>query len=241
MAIKLDEDNKVVVYENEPEEARDMFPNLPQASTIEGGVGDVLINGVSIVDENGDALIPTASPSTRGVVRIGSGLSINIYSGEIYVYAAEDHALKSGTNRYNPIVPDNQHKAAFYGMAKAAGDTTQALSANEVGNYTDAAKSKISQMLNAPVEVSGTTPAITALPGISYICGECATLNITLPESGCIDVVFTSGSTPTVLTITPPTGETVKWAGGFDPTSLEANTTYELNIYNCLGVAASWT
>lgn len=91
------------------------------------------------------------------------------------------------------------------------------------------------------VSVSGTTPVINAVSGVRYVCGEVATLGITLPASGCIDVVFESGSSPTVLTITPPTGATVKWANGFDPTSLEANATYEINIMNGLGVAASWT
>ena len=139
------------------------------------------------------------------------------------------------------VVPSRQYMATFYGLAKAAGDTTQSQSSNAVGNYTESAKSSISTMLNGPVTVSGTTPTINALPGIQYICGEVATLDISLPVSGCIDVVFQSGSTSTVLTVTPPTGVTVKWANGFDPTALEANATYEINIMNGLGVAANWT
>lgn len=91
------------------------------------------------------------------------------------------------------------------------------------------------------ITVTGTTPSITALPGIRYMCGEVATLDITLPASGIVDVVFESGSTATVLTITPPTGMTLKWANGFDPTALDANTVYEINIADGLGVAASWT
>ena len=79
--------------------------------------------------------------------------------------------------------------------------------------------------------VSGTTPTITALAGVQYVCGECATLDITLPASGIVDVVFESGSTATVLTVTPPTGVTsVLWPDGFDPTSLDASTIYEINI-----------
>ena len=50
-------------------------------------------------------------------------------------------------------------------------------------------------------------------------------------------MVFTSGATATVLTVP----STVKWANGFDPTSLDANTTYELNIMDGLGVACAWT
>lgn len=94
-----------------------------------------------------------------------------------------------------------------------------------------------------PVEsVTGTTPTINAMPGVRYICGECATLDITLPTSGIVDVVFTSGSTPTVLTVTPPTGMTMRWANGFDPTALDANTTYEINVMDGVyGVVGAWT
>ena len=86
--------------------------------------------------------------------------------------------------------------------------------------------------------ISGTTPSITGVSGHRYICGECATLAITAPASGCIDVVFESGSTATVLTVS----SSIKWANGFDPSSLEANTTYEINILDGeFGVVGSWT
>lgn len=97
----------------------------------------------------------------------------------------------------------------------------------------------------AVINVSSSTPSITAVADTQYICGEVSTLDITLPASGIVDVVFESGSTPTVLTITPPTGMTVEWANGFDSTALEADTLYELNIKmvgtKCLGVAGAWT
>ena len=136
-----------------------------------------------------------------------------------------------------------QHQSAFFGLAKAAGDTTQSASANAVGTYTETAKSKIHDMLNAPESVSGTTPTITAKAGVRYICGECSTLSITTPASGIIDIVFESGSTPTVLTIdSAKTGvSAIKWANGWDETC-EANTVYEINIMDGeFGVVASWT
>ena len=86
------------------------------------------------------------------------------------------------------------------------------------------------------VNVTGTTPTITAQADTRYICGEVASLDFTPPASGICDVVFTSGSIPTVLTVP----STVKWANGFDPTSLDANTTYEINIMDGLGVASAW-
>lgn len=207
-----------------------------------GPVSDVQVNGTSVVS-GGVADVPIASNSVFGVTKgnQNQGIGVDSVSKNLYIAQAGESAIKTGTNSYRPITPNNQHQAAFYGLAKAAGDTTQSASSNAVGSYTDAAKSAISTMLNGPVSVTGSTPAITALPGIQYICGECATLDITLPASGCIDVVFESGSTPTVLTITPPTGVTLKWANGFDPTALEADTTYEINIADGLGVAGSWT
>lgn len=91
------------------------------------------------------------------------------------------------------------------------------------------------------VIVSGTTPTITAEANHRYVCGEVATLDLTPPASGICDVVFSSGTTATVLTVTPAAGQTVTWAGDFDPTSLDASTKYELNILDGMGVAASWT
>ena len=91
--------------------------------------------------------------------------------------------------------------------------------------------------------VTGATPSITAVADTRYICGEVSTLAVTAPASGIIDVVFESGSTPTVLTIdSAKTGVSViKWAGGWDETC-EANTTYEINIMDGeFGVMASWT
>ena len=90
--------------------------------------------------------------------------------------------------------------------------------------------------------VSGTTPSITGVADTRYICGECSTLDITAPASGDIEVIFDSGSTATVLTVTPPTGvSSIKWANGFDPTNLDANTRYDLIITDGeWGLAASW-
>lgn len=203
-------------------------------------VTDVQVNGVSVLTQ-GVANVPVSSGKTLGVVRCDRSVGTQVNgNGYITVVGATGNTVKAGTEAYKPIQPVSQHESTFYGLAKAAG-SDMASSSNAVGQYTESAKSAISTMLTSPVSVSGTTPTITALPGIRYVCGEVSTLDITLPASGCIDAVFQSGSTPTVLTVTPPTGATVKWANGFDPTALEANTTYEINIADGLGVAVGWT
>lgn len=89
--------------------------------------------------------------------------------------------------------------------------------------------------------ITGATPTIVAEDNTRYMCGEVSTLNFTPCATGVCDVVFTSGSTATVLTL--PTGANeIKWANGFDPDNLDANTVYELNVQDGIyGVACSWT
>lgn len=92
--------------------------------------------------------------------------------------------------------------------------------------------------LDNVVIVSGTTPSITASAGTRYECGEVSTLSFTPSGTGICDVIFTSGSTPTVLTIP----NTVKLPSWFDATSLDANTTYEINVLNgTLGAVMAWS
>ena len=200
-------------------------------------VNDVQVNGTSILS-NGVANIPIGSATEFGVFKRGSGLYDT--NGVLGVNTSTEENIKNGSGGTFTTV-SKQHVATFYGLAKAAG-SDEKNSTLPVGQYTESAKSAISEMLNGSVSVSGTTPTINALPGIRYICGEVTTIDIATPASGIIDVVFTSGSTPAVLTVTPPTGMTMKWANGFDPDNLEADTTYEINIADgCLGVAGTWS
>ena len=85
--------------------------------------------------------------------------------------------------------------------------------------------------------VSGSTPTITAAANTLYICGEVSTLSFTPAASGISEVIFESGSTPTVLTVP----NTVVWPDWFDPTSLEADTIYELSVADGVyGVVCTW-
>jgi hypothetical protein len=212
-----------------------------------GDVSDVQINGTSIVN-GGVANVPVGNADTYGVYKVGvnnNRYGIKVEDGILKTVPASDDDIKKSnyyqTCLWHPIVPSTQHRSTFYGLARAAGADMASLTGDTVGTYPAAQKSAISTMLTAPETVTGTTPAITALPGVRYICGECSTLDITTPASGIVDIVFESGSTPTVLTVTPPTGMTMKWAGGFDPTALEANTTYEINVMDGVyAVVGSW-
>lgn len=84
------------------------------------------------------------------------------------------------------------------------------------------------------VEVSGTTPTIEPQANTIYNCGEVASLTISNPPAtGTYSITFTSGSTPTDLSLDPA----IKMPDGF---SVEANKRYEINVLNRWAVAGSW-
>ena len=222
----------VGTYSDEAKTAIQDMLDVPSADDV---VNDVQINGTSIVTD-GVAEIPIATESKVGVCRADPNFGTGIYNQRMMIARAPDDYIKNGANVYRPIVPSTQHSATFYGLAKAAGDTTQAASSNAVGQYTEEAKSAISDMLNGVVSVEGTSPTITALSGVRYVCGEVAMLDFTPCATGICDVVFTSGITPTVVTLP----NTVKFPDG--SFTAEANKTYEINILDGVyGVVMAWT
>lgn len=201
-----------------------------------GSVDDVQINGTSVVEE-GVANVPIGANDKYGVFKLHSTSGLQVTSdGTLKTLYADSALIKAGNNNTRPVVPSVQNVSTFYGLAKAAGDTTQSQSSNAVGNYTEDAKSAISEMLGGSVSVSGTTPTIVAKSGIRYVCGEVATLDFTPSATGICDVVFTSGSTPTVVTLP----NTVKFPDGVF--TAEADTTYEINILDGIyGAVMAWT
>ena len=117
------------------------------AGMVDTPVDDVQIDGASILAD-GVANIPVGNFNQLGAVKTDSAFGINANSaGRIYTCKASETTIKTGTHQYMPIVPYNQDIAAFYGLSKAAGDTTQSQSSNAVGTYTDEAKIAIQKML----------------------------------------------------------------------------------------------
>ena len=91
--------------------------------------------------------------------------------------------------------------------------------------------------IDKSVEVSGQTPVIVAEENTRYICGEVTSLDFTPCASGICDIRFTTASISTVLTLP----QTVKFPVWFDPTALEVNTTYEINVMDGIyGAVMSW-
>lgn len=104
-----------------------------------------------------------------------------------------------------------------------------------VGKELSDQKNAISQKQDATsyVTLSGTIVTQTGADNTMYLCGELAELTFTAPQTGITAIRFTSGTTPTVVTlngITMPDD----WTGA------EASNTYEINVLNGLGVWQAW-
>ncbi|MBR2167419.1 MAG: hypothetical protein IJ920_03710 [Paludibacteraceae bacterium] len=206
--------------------------------------GDVYVN-CAADSTGGTKLISETDYATgqkAGLVRV-YGNGVQMIGDRIAVTPPSDAQIKAGTAIYTPLGPAHQHKSVFYGLAKAAGDTTQSSSNNAVGTYTNEAKSAIRSMFGienagvVTVEVQGTSPSITAESNVRYTCGEVTSITITPPQIGICDVIFTSGSTPAILTLP----NTIKMPDWVDLTILEANTIYEINIVDGIyGTVMTW-
>lgn len=144
--------NAIGTYTTEAKAAIRTMLDVPATGDIPSvSVTDVQVNGSSVLS-NGIANVPLAGTDRLGVIKVTGTTGIAVAnSGLIYINKAPDDAIKEGTfntaGTYRPIVPGNQHQAAFYGLAKASGDITQSASANAVGVYTDTAKTAIQNML----------------------------------------------------------------------------------------------
>ena len=137
-----------------------------------GPVQDVQVNGTSVVVD-GVANVPYATVKRWGVVRPNNSYGAQSYgsgaSTMLGVLPSTDAKVKAGTENYQPLVPSRQHMATFYGLAKAAGDTTQSASSNAVGTYTDSAIDKILAMLGVSALIG---PAEGAQASQAYAIGD---------------------------------------------------------------------
>lgn len=106
--------------------------------------------------------------------------------------------------------------------------------------YSDLAEETVSKWINEEndsiitINVTGMNPKINATANTIYLCGELLSLDFTPCADGICDIIFSSGTTPTLLTLP----DSVRMPNGFE---VFENRTYEINILNGIyGVATSW-
>lgn len=112
-----------------------------------GAVRDVKIKSSSLsLVQDGIAEIPIAQVGTVGVCQADPGHGLTVKNGAMRTVMADEYACSKGTDLYKPIVPYNQHKAVFYGLAAAAG-CSYGMNIGSVGQYEDWAKGNIQTLL----------------------------------------------------------------------------------------------
>ena len=154
-------ENAVGTYTTEAKTAIQTMLGVPAKSDIpEVPVTDVQVDGTSVLNGQGIADIPAASANVPGVVKVTSNSGIGfmqamvndqlVTTSEIGIIPASNGQIKNQSGSYAPITADKINRAVFYGLAKAAGDSTQSQSSNSIGTYTNEAKVAIQQMLDVP-------------------------------------------------------------------------------------------
>ena len=151
-----------------------------------------------------------ATANKAGILRPAGGLTIT--EDRLYTYPAMGSMISNGTEMYRPITPKQQHEAAFYGLAKAAGDTTQSASSNEVGQYTDEAKLAIRSMLGAasePAVAAKYTKPSTGIPASDLASAVQTSLGKADTALQSAPVTSVNGSTGAVVLSIPSTAADV--------------------------------
>lgn len=139
--------------------------------------------------------LPSATQTTLGGVKVNPNYGIKIEDDTLKIMQPADNQLMVGVGSYTFITANKQHLSVFYGLAKAAGDTTQYSSINSVGTYTDEAKAAIQSMLGVPSvndipDVSGfyTKPS-TGIPASDLASGVLPNMSLYATKA---DPTFTS-------------------------------------------------
>lgn len=198
LATAQDFDGRITQAESDATSSLDKIGNLGDLITRAKNNLVVAINEIAR-----GRFVPLATYNAPGVSYPYQHRGITIDSlGRIAIERADDSIIKSGTENYLPIVPSNQHISVFYGLARAAGDTTQRASFNAVGTYTNEAKAAIREMLGVSGGGGGGTTNYNNLINKPKINGVTLTGNKSLSDIGAI-------AAPS----SPATGSFLVWNG----------------------------
>lgn len=136
-----------------------------------------------------------------------------------------DTALQSYTEQYTGTITGVTMNGVSKGTSGVVDLGTVITSHQDLSNY---------ELKPTIVSSSETTASITPQNNTIYQFGELTSLTITNPPAtGAYSIIFTSGSTATT-TVIPNT------MLGLEDFAAEANTVYEINVFNNRAVVGSW-
>lgn len=154
-----------------------------------------------------------------------SASETNAAASETNAAASETNAATSETN----AAASEANAAASEANAKDSEDTAAILE--------QSVKNLVLTGMTVIEDKTSTEVVLDAEAECRYVYGELLSLEITsFPADGIVDIMFDSGTTPTVLVL-PTTAIVPEW---FDPTDLLANTSYELSVADNKVVEMEW-
>lgn len=227
--------------------------SIPADATWED-VLDMLRNGTFPIDLNGinlagftqlgtvlnkQTLLPDAVATAVGLDPSDDPVPADALAALKNLIPTDNNQLANGSHYITALQAPVQSVAGKTGAVTLdAGDMGYYTSGDYAAGTVGAELSELDVAVNGEVvNVTGSTPTITGVANRRYMCGTVTTLSVTPPQSGTIEVLFTSGATATVLTLP----NTVKFPGSFDPTSLEAYTIYDICIMDGIyGGVIAW-
>lgn len=95
---------------------------LEDLGIIVNAVKDILINGASIVDKDGNAIIPIADADNLGLVKVKESTGIKATNGgPLTIVFADENRIRNRNSQYNPLVPKNMDYAFKCAMTDGKG------------------------------------------------------------------------------------------------------------------------
>lgn len=202
-------------------------------------------------NEHDNALYISNSDINNKTIRIDDAATLKLYLGEGNTFDADDttrpaNVVETGADyTFTPTATEISYSGQPVTGSLTERDpgsvTIREISLKSSGGavVTDYALVQTDELSSydlrpVVVTVSGTTPTITPVNNTIYNCGEVESLTISNPTAtGAYSIVFTSGATPTDLSVDPA----IKMPDGF---SVEANKRYEINVSGGYAVVGKW-
>ena len=136
-----------------------------------------------------------ATNSNAGIIKIPADAGLTMLAGQYLMIApASLEKIKTSTNGASPITTGVQHASTFYGLAKAAGDTTQSQSDNSVGQYTNEAKTAIQTMLDVPSNADIPTQVSQLTNDAGYLTDDTDKADVIVNTASGLVASFTDGA-----------------------------------------------
>lgn len=197
----------------------------------------------SKIKTNNPKFLSTVNVNLEGNTIVVSGFVTDQSTGRIkgeIVYELVNETIIERARPYTEIQGAmNGGTEGFLDASVDAGINVEVLvPVGHVSYYQIDLRGELETMIASAEQITGTEVTINGIMNKRYHCGTLTSLTINPPLVGIIDIIFTTGSTPTILNANGIIWPDVSY--GETPT-LEPNRIYELNIMDGkYGVMTSW-